>query len=124
MRGYFGHFYEFVMEDRVVGFGPEYASETVRRFFDIGGPYAHVAKGRRTCRRRSSSRSASTWDLHAVLGRLRARANFRRIAEELWPIVDGPPSTPMGEAGGPPGSRRAAEAGPGYASGTQFPWKP
>jgi hypothetical protein len=33
-----------------------------------------------------------------VLGRLRATANFRRIAEELWPFVGGPPSTPMGEA--------------------------
>ena len=36
--------------------------------------------------------------LIAVLGRLRATANFRRIAEELWPFVGGPPSTPMGEA--------------------------
>jgi hypothetical protein len=36
--------------------------------------------------------------LHAVLGRLRARANWRRIAFELWPFTDGPPSTPMGEA--------------------------
>jgi hypothetical protein len=33
-----------------------------------------------------------------VLGRLRATANFRKIAEELWPFVAAPPSTPMGEA--------------------------
>ena len=25
-------------------------------------------------------------------------SSFRRIAEELWPFVAGPPSTPMGEA--------------------------
>jgi hypothetical protein len=36
--------------------------------------------------------------LHAVLGRLHARANWRRIAAEIWPFVDGPPSTPMGHA--------------------------
>jgi hypothetical protein len=34
--------------------------------------------------------------LVAILGRLYAEANFRRIAEEMWPITDGPPSTPLG----------------------------
>jgi hypothetical protein len=34
----------------------------------------------------------------AILGDLAATANFRRIANELWPWVDAPPSTPMGEA--------------------------
>ena len=32
------------------------------------------------------------------LGQLNATANWRRIAEELWPFVDGAPSTAMGEA--------------------------
>ena len=36
--------------------------------------------------------------LYALFGELHATANWRRIAEELWPLVDGPPSTPMGEA--------------------------
>ena len=36
--------------------------------------------------------------LTAVLGRLRATANFRKIAEELWPFIAAQPSTPMGEA--------------------------
>ena len=35
--------------------------------------------------------------LLAVFGELRATANWRRIAEELWPFVSGPPSTPMAE---------------------------
>jgi hypothetical protein len=35
--------------------------------------------------------------LIALLGRLNATANWRRIAEELWPFADGPPSTPLGE---------------------------
>jgi hypothetical protein len=34
----------------------------------------------------------------AILGDLHATANFRRIAHELWPWVDGPPSTAHGEA--------------------------
>jgi predicted unusual protein kinase regulating ubiquinone biosynthesis (AarF/ABC1/UbiB family) len=33
--------------------------------------------------------------LLAILGRLEATANWRRIAHELWP-TDGPPSTPLG----------------------------
>ena len=36
--------------------------------------------------------------LYAILGQLRATADYRKVAEELWPMVDGPPSTPMGEA--------------------------
>ena len=38
--------------------------------------------------------------LMAILGDLHATANFRRIAEELWPWVDGPPSTPHGRGRG------------------------
>ena len=34
--------------------------------------------------------------LLAILGRLEATANWRRVATELWP-TDGPPSTPLGE---------------------------
>ena len=36
--------------------------------------------------------------LVAILGRLRAGANWRRIAEEMWPGIDGPPASPLGEA--------------------------
>ena len=36
--------------------------------------------------------------LYAIFGEMRATANWRRLAEELWPFVDAPPSTPMGEA--------------------------
>ena len=35
--------------------------------------------------------------LYALLGELQATGNYRRIAEELWPFVQGPPSTPMAE---------------------------
>jgi hypothetical protein len=36
--------------------------------------------------------------LYAVLGSLHANANWRRIAEEIWPFKQGPPATPIGEA--------------------------
>ena len=35
--------------------------------------------------------------LAALMGELGATRNWRKIAEELWPFVDGPPATPMGE---------------------------
>jgi predicted unusual protein kinase regulating ubiquinone biosynthesis (AarF/ABC1/UbiB family) len=97
VRAYFGHFYEFVMEDEVLTLSPEYAAESVRRIFDLSGPYAHVAKASNVPPAFVISQRINL-GLHAVLARLGATANFRRIAEELWPIVDGPPSTPMGEA--------------------------
>jgi predicted unusual protein kinase regulating ubiquinone biosynthesis (AarF/ABC1/UbiB family) len=97
VRDYFGHFYEFVMEDKVVTFSPDYASETVRRFFDVSSPTAHVAKKSNVPPAFVITQRINL-GLHAVLGRLRATANFRKIAEELWPMVDGPPTTPMGHA--------------------------
>jgi len=97
VREYFGHFYEFVLEDEAVAFTPEYASETVRRMFDASSPYAHVAKAANVPPAFVITQRINL-GLHAVLGRLHARANWRRIAEEIWPFVDGPPSTPMGRA--------------------------
>lgn len=97
VRAYFGHFYEFVLEDREIAFTPEYASETVRRMFDVSSPYAHVAKSSNVPPAFVVTQRINL-GLHAVLGQLRAKRNWRRIAFELWPFVDGDPSTPMGEA--------------------------
>jgi hypothetical protein len=36
--------------------------------------------------------------LYALLGELNATGNYRKMAEELWPFVQGPPSTPLGVA--------------------------
>jgi predicted unusual protein kinase regulating ubiquinone biosynthesis (AarF/ABC1/UbiB family) len=97
IQDYFGHFYDYVMEDQVVTITPEWSSETVARFFDASGPHGEVM--------RAANVPASfviiqriNLGLFAILGDLRATANFRRISEELWPWVDGPPSTPLGEA--------------------------
>jgi predicted unusual protein kinase regulating ubiquinone biosynthesis (AarF/ABC1/UbiB family) len=97
VREYFGHFYEFVESDTEIRFTPEYASETVRRMFDPSSPFAHVSRVSNVPPAFVISQRINL-GLHAVLGRLCATRNWRRIAYELWPWVDGPPSTPMGEA--------------------------
>ena len=35
--------------------------------------------------------------LYALLGELTASGNYRKMAEELWPFVQGPPSTALAE---------------------------
>ncbi len=97
VAGYFGHFYELVMHDRVFTVVPEYSSETVRMYFDANGPYGHVARASNVPPAFVITQRINL-GLTAVLGKLHATANFRRIAEELWPFVAAPPSTPMGEA--------------------------
>jgi predicted unusual protein kinase regulating ubiquinone biosynthesis (AarF/ABC1/UbiB family) len=97
VAGYFGHFYELVLHDRVFTVDPDYSSETVRMYFDPNGRYAHVARAANVPPAFVITQRINL-GLTAVLGRLHATANFRRIAEELWPFVGGPPSTPMGEA--------------------------
>jgi hypothetical protein len=95
--GYFGHFYEFVMTDGEYTITPEYASETVRRFFDTSGPYGDIMKASNVPPSMVIIQRINL-GLYAIFGELRATANWRRLAEELWPFVDGPPSTAMGRA--------------------------
>jgi hypothetical protein len=73
---------------------PAYASAIVRRFFDARGPLAPYSD----VPREYVIMQRINLGLYAVLGSLNARANWRRIAEEIWPFRNGPPSTPTGEA--------------------------
>lgn len=92
---YFSHFYEFVRTDGEYTISDAYASETIRRMFDVSGPYAAVM--------RSANVPTSfvviqriNLGLYAIFGQIAATANWRRIAEELWPWVERAPSTSMG----------------------------
>jgi predicted unusual protein kinase regulating ubiquinone biosynthesis (AarF/ABC1/UbiB family) len=90
----FGLFYATVRHDAPMIITPAYASAIVRRFFDANGPlapYSDVPRAYVVLQRINLG-------LYAVLGSLHATANWRRIAEEIWPFVSGPPSTPIGEA--------------------------
>jgi predicted unusual protein kinase regulating ubiquinone biosynthesis (AarF/ABC1/UbiB family) len=90
----FGHFYGTVMNDAPMTITPEYASAIVKRFFDARSPLAPYSDVPRTY----VILQRINLGLYAVLGSLNATANWRRIAEEIWPFVSGPPSTPTGEA--------------------------
>jgi hypothetical protein len=90
----FGQFYGTVMRDAPMTITSAYASAIVRRFFDARSPLAPYSDVPRTY----AILQRINLGLYAVLGSLNATANWRRIAEEIWPFVGGPPSTPIGEA--------------------------
>ncbi|HEY4375833.1 MAG TPA: hypothetical protein VGM93_01695, partial [Acidimicrobiales bacterium] len=92
---YFGHFYEFVDDDRVMTMDEEYASETVRRFFDTSGPFADIMKAANVPPSMVIIQRINL-GLYAILGQLHATANWRKMAEELWPWTQGPPTTDLG----------------------------
>ena len=91
---YFGQFYESVRDDKVVTWSSEYASRIVRHTFDRTSPISQYA----TVPRAFVFIQRINLGLYALLGELKATGNYRRMAEELWPFVQGPPSTPMAEA--------------------------
>ncbi|HUA29221.1 MAG TPA: AarF/ABC1/UbiB kinase family protein [Streptosporangiaceae bacterium] len=87
-------FYEPVLESRTLTMTSEYSSAVVRRFFDVRSPvttYAQIPRSYVILQRINLG-------LFGLLGELTATANWRAIAEEIWPFVLGPPTTPMGEA--------------------------
>jgi predicted unusual protein kinase regulating ubiquinone biosynthesis (AarF/ABC1/UbiB family) len=109
---YFSHFYSHVNEDAAMTIDPEWSAVALRRYFDVGGEFGGIIK--------SANLPSSmvlvqriNLGLFALLGELRATANWRRMAEEIWPHVKGPPSTPMGEAIADWEHQRAA-ADPGW----------
>lgn len=89
----FGQFYSTVISDAPMTITPAHASAIVKRFFDAGSPlapYSDVPRAYAILQRINLG-------LYAVLGSLNATANWRRIAQEIWPFMNGAPSTPMGE---------------------------
>ncbi|MEI7548773.1 MAG: AarF/UbiB family protein, partial [Actinomycetota bacterium] len=90
---YFSQFYESVRQDREVTWSSEYASAIVRHTFDRTSPIAQYA----TVPKAFVFIQRINLGLYALLGELQARGNYRRIAEELWPFVGGPPSTPLAD---------------------------
>jgi predicted unusual protein kinase regulating ubiquinone biosynthesis (AarF/ABC1/UbiB family) len=89
-----GVFYATIRERGPTTITEAYASAVVRRFFDVRSPVARFM-------RVPSSYvilQRINLGLFGVLGQLSATADWRSIAEEIWPFVQAPPSTPMGEA--------------------------
>ena len=87
-------FYDTVRESRSLTITGDYSSAVVRRFFDVRSPvaaYARIPRSYVVLQRINLG-------LFGLLGELTATANWRAIAEEIWPFVQGPPTTPIGEA--------------------------
>jgi predicted unusual protein kinase regulating ubiquinone biosynthesis (AarF/ABC1/UbiB family) len=89
---YFSHFYDTVRTDAEMTWTREYANSIVRHTFDRTSPISQYA----TVPRAFVFIQRINLGLYALLGELGARGNYRRIASELWPFVDGPASTELG----------------------------
>jgi predicted unusual protein kinase regulating ubiquinone biosynthesis (AarF/ABC1/UbiB family) len=99
-------FYDTIREPGPVTITSDYASSVVRRFFDLRSPvaqYIAVPQPYVILQRINLG-------LFAVLGELSATADWRAIAEEIWPFTHGPASTPMGQAEAAWRARRQAMA--------------
>ena len=69
----------------------------MRRFFDTSGPYAELQKAANVPPFMVIIQRINL-GLYALFGELEATMNWRRLGDELWPFVAGPPATPMGHA--------------------------
>jgi predicted unusual protein kinase regulating ubiquinone biosynthesis (AarF/ABC1/UbiB family) len=87
-------FYDTVRERGPRTMTGEYASAVTRKFFDFRSPLAAYARIPRSY----VILQRINLGLFALLGELSATADWRRIAEEIWPFFQGPPCTPMGAA--------------------------
>jgi predicted unusual protein kinase regulating ubiquinone biosynthesis (AarF/ABC1/UbiB family) len=104
---FFSQFYKLVETAGRRTASYEYASSLVRRTFDRESPvtrYTTVPASFVLIQRINMG-------VFAILGRLHATADWRRITEEIWPWSDAPPSTPMGEAEAAWLARRAVAPG-------------
>lgn len=90
---YFAHFYEPVRESKKMTWTTGYATSIVRHTFDRTSAIAQYA----TVPRSFVFIQRINLGLYALLGQLGASGNFRRISEELWPMTNAAPSTPMGQ---------------------------
>jgi predicted unusual protein kinase regulating ubiquinone biosynthesis (AarF/ABC1/UbiB family) len=87
-------FYQLIRESKTVTVTGDYASAVVRRFFDVRSPVAQYARIPRSY----VVLQRINLGLFALLGDMKATANWRAIAEEIWPFMLAPPTTPIGHA--------------------------
>jgi predicted unusual protein kinase regulating ubiquinone biosynthesis (AarF/ABC1/UbiB family) len=87
-------FYDTIREPGPLTVTSDYASSVVRRFFDLHSPlaeYLAIPQSYVILQRINLG-------LFAILGELSATANWRGISEEIWPSVQAPASTTIGQA--------------------------
>ncbi len=76
-------------------FQPEFASKTLGKLLDLGGPYADVMQ-KLNLPPSFVILDRVVWGMTAILGRLGARNRWREILDEYR--FDAPPATPLGRA--------------------------
>ena len=87
-------FYDSIRERGPRTMTSAYSSAVARRYMDFKSPLAAYAK----IPRPYVIVQRINLGLFAILGEMHATADWRGISEEIWPFVQAPPSTPMGEA--------------------------
>ena len=90
-------FYDSIRERGPRTMTSEYSSAVARRYVDFKSPLAAYAKIPRSY----VIVQRINLGLFAILGEMNATADWRGISEEIWPFVQAPPSTPLGEAEAP-----------------------
>ncbi len=90
---YFRPFYDLVAQDHLFHVTPEYSTAMLTHTFATGHPLAKALNVPRTF----VVLQRINLGLYALLGALGATANWRAIAQEIWPFVDAPPSTALGK---------------------------
>ena len=89
-------FFDAVEGHGVTTVTPEWASEVTRRILSGRATHAEVVKWSNLPTPFVILQRINV-GLLAILGRMSATGDFRAIAEEMWPLTLGPPSTAMGE---------------------------
>jgi predicted unusual protein kinase regulating ubiquinone biosynthesis (AarF/ABC1/UbiB family) len=97
VHDYFSHFYELVLRKGPHTITEEYAAATIRHMTDLSGPHGPVMRAINVPTSFVVIQRINL-GLYAVIGQMNATADWRAIAEELWPFTAAPPSTPMGRA--------------------------
>ena len=87
-------FYDTVREPGLRTITGGYATAVAGRFVDLRSPLAPYVRIPRSY----VILQRINLGLFALLAELSATADWRAIAEEIWPFVNAPPSTPMGMA--------------------------
>jgi predicted unusual protein kinase regulating ubiquinone biosynthesis (AarF/ABC1/UbiB family) len=108
-------FYDTIREPGALTITGDYASTVVRRFFDVRSPiapYVQIPRSYVILQRINLG-------VFALLGELTATNDWRAIAEEIWPFVQAPPSTPIGEAEAAWRARRRARPAGSEQAGTE-----
>lgn len=92
---YFQFFYRYLLVDEEVTLDAEYAADGVSQIFDANGPHKEIMKLLNVPPAFVILQRINL-GLVGLLAQMGATRNWRRIGLEVWPFVEGPPSSRLG----------------------------